>query len=442
MVADSKLLSICIPTYNGAKYIQNNIDIILKQIKEYNLLGVEIVVSDNCSTDKTPQIVTDYVQKFPNIIRYSRNDKNLGYGGNAMKLCDIANGRFIHLLGDDDFYSPNGLKRLYDVLVNNNDISVLVLSNYYLRNDHYGEIVTRKHLNKVYIKKDRIYKDNPDNFIIDVEDRAWPNTNLVFRKEYYKEIPDLSRFYKKDWLHLYILLYIAKKHPYCYLFADKQPIVLDRVGVQSWLNHTDGPRIYFNNLWVYSFANSLGYSPKVFDWYRQKLLTEYIKNITYRRSNNIFINIKYLIKYFKYWGDLPAYYTQFTPKFLMPIQSIFSIRNEIINSEKVKILTILGYRYIIKKIEQNLLESIHKFDESEIIIMQNSAGNLKQFVSGEFYSEMCNILTELENLNPVPESFKKKICKLRKRKLVPYALYIGDCYYFQYLLHKFNKKIG
>ena len=311
MITDSKLLSICIPTHNGGKYIQNNIDIIIKQIKDYNLSGVEIVVSDNCSTDNIPDIMREYQEKYPDIIKYNRNDENLGYDRNVMKCFEIAQGKFVHLFGDDDYYSPNGLKRLYDVLVNNESLSVLVLSNYYLRDDYYGLILSRIHLNDKYLFKDKKYINDSDNFIIDIEDRAWPNTNLVFRKEYFSKIPNLENFYKKDWIHLYMLLYVAKNWPNCYLFADKYPIVINRVGVQSWLNNHDGPRIYFNNLWIYSFADKLGYSKKVFDCYRKKLLSEYIKNINFRRSNNFFINLGYIIKYFWYWKDLNLFYTQF-----------------------------------------------------------------------------------------------------------------------------------
>ncbi len=74
--------------------------ILFKQIKNFNLSGVEIVVFDNCSTDN-----------IPDIIKYNRNDKNLGHDRNVMKCFEIAQGKFIHLFGDDDYYSPNGLKR-------------------------------------------------------------------------------------------------------------------------------------------------------------------------------------------------------------------------------------------------------------------------------------------------------------------------------------------
>ena len=256
------LLSICIPTYNGQKYIKHNIDIIIEQITKYHLNGIEIIVSDNCSTDSTPQIVKQIKEKYPNIIRYYRNKKNLGYDGNVMKLCTLAKGKFIHLFGDDDYFAPKGLVRLYNTLKEKSDLSILVLSNYYHRNDNYNEIVSRRGLQKIFSNKDRIYVNNSDNFIIDVEDRAWPNTNIVFRKEYFEQIPNIQQFYKTDWIHLYILLFIAKNGN-CYLFSDKHPIIIDRVGVQTWLNNDDGPRIYYHNLCTYSFANKLGYGNNV-----------------------------------------------------------------------------------------------------------------------------------------------------------------------------------
>ncbi len=440
MVADSKLLSICIPTYNGAKYIQNNIDIILKQIKEYNLSGVEIVVSDNCSTDEIPDIMKKYKEMYPDIIRYNRNEANLGYDRNVMKCCEIASGKFIHLFGDDDYYSPNGLKRLYDVLLNNEDLSVLVLSNYYLRNDYYGLIVSRKSLNEKFTIKDKIYNNDSDNFIIDVEDRAWPNTNLVFRKEYFNQIPDLEKFYKKDWIHIYILLYIAKNWPNSYLFADKYPIVINRVGVQSWLNNNDGPRIYFNNLWVYSFANKLGYSKRVFNWYRKTLLSEYIKNVTFRRSNNFFINIEYIVKYFKYWKDLYRFYTKFVREYLKPCQTVFSVKNEKVLSRKRKVLTILGCRFCLKEYEQPKIEFAHKFDESDILLFQNEKGNLRQFVTGDFYSEMNKNLEYFWQYKLVPEDFCKRVARLKNKKLISYSDYLSDCSYYQNILMHIDKK--
>src|SRR5574344_1247395 len=189
MNQDSKLLSICIPTHNGEKYIGHNIDIMINQIKEFDLSDIEIIVSDNCSTDKIPEIMNQYVELYPDIIKFNRNNKNLGFDGNVMKLCSMAKGKYIHLFGDDDFYAPTGLKRLHDVLINNENLSILVLSNFFLRETFYGSYCSRKGLNNRFIINDKIYDNDSNRFILDVEDRAWPNTNIVFRKEYYEQIP-------------------------------------------------------------------------------------------------------------------------------------------------------------------------------------------------------------------------------------------------------------
>ncbi len=442
MTADSKLLSVCIPTYNGAKYIGHNIDIIIEQIKKFDLSGVEIVVSDNCSTDNIPEIMKKYVETYPDIVRYSRNEKNLGYDGNVMKLCSIAQGRFIHLFGDDDFYSPSGLKRLYDVLKQNQDISVAVLSNSYLRQDYFDQIVFRQHLNTHFYVEDKHYINDSDNFIIDIEDRAWPNTNLVFRSDYFREIPDLERFYKTDWIHLYILLYIAQKHQNCYLFADKAPIVIDRVGVQKWLNNIDGPRIYFNNLWTYSFADELGYSPKVFEWYRKKLLSEYIKYMRYRRSHSFSINLKYISKYFKYYKDLPSFYFKFIPKFLKPLQTIFSIENEVEHAKKKKIITFLGKRFVVlSDMPIRELKFIHKLRDDELVMITNSNGNYKQFVKNSVYKEMYDMLNNLKQYAIFSNRFYKKIqFKYLYKKLIPYSMYLANCEEFAFIIKYTSKR--
>lgn len=438
----NKLLSICIPTYNGAKYIRKNIDTILEQINEYNLKDVEIVVSDNCSTDDIPKIMMEYSTKFPDIIKYSRNDENLGYDGNVMKCCAIASGKFVHLFGDDDYYAPEGLLRLHSVLEKEQELSVLVLSNLYLRDDNFQEIVTRKNLNEKFFIEDRKYIKDPDNFIMDIEDRAWPNTNLVFRKDYFYQIPNLNQFYKKDWIHLYILLYLAKNGKVCYLFADKYPIVVDRVGVQKWLNNSDGPRIYFNNLWTYSFANTLGYSKKVFNWYRRKLLSEYIKNIEFRRSENLLVNLKYVLKYFKYYWDVPSFYFVFIPKFLFykfPSQ-IFSIRNKYHHSRKIKekvfTFCFIDTRIAIKRVHT---EFMNLNLPPKALTFYNKNGQYFQVVPSYLLDEMIDYIVS-KGLLYKYKTFYRHLNLGRKQKYIYYSTYIKFIYCFQHIVKKLESQ--
>jgi glycosyltransferase involved in cell wall biosynthesis len=72
----SPLLSICIPTYNREKYLQECLESIVHQ-EGFNINDIEIVISDNASQDGTTKLVESFKQKYPNI-QYFRNAENIG----------------------------------------------------------------------------------------------------------------------------------------------------------------------------------------------------------------------------------------------------------------------------------------------------------------------------------------------------------------------------
>jgi len=76
-------LSIAIPTYNGETTIRVTLDSIVPQLEDC----VEIVISDNASSDETAEIVREYRAKYP-VIRYSRNDEALGQTETLPLQCD------------------------------------------------------------------------------------------------------------------------------------------------------------------------------------------------------------------------------------------------------------------------------------------------------------------------------------------------------------------
>ena len=62
------LLSICIPTYNRAEYLKKTLESIVWQ-RDFLSKDVEVVISDNCSTDDTASVVAKFVEKYPNKIK-------------------------------------------------------------------------------------------------------------------------------------------------------------------------------------------------------------------------------------------------------------------------------------------------------------------------------------------------------------------------------------
>jgi glycosyltransferase involved in cell wall biosynthesis len=107
-------LSICIPTYNRSTYLINTIESIITQ-QEFQLTDeVEIVVSDNCSTDNTQDVMNNYVSKYPNKIRYTRNTENI-LDKNYEKVLSYANGEVLKLHNDTLTLDKNSLCFLLEV---------------------------------------------------------------------------------------------------------------------------------------------------------------------------------------------------------------------------------------------------------------------------------------------------------------------------------------
>lgn len=106
------LLSICIPTYNRVLCLQQCLESITEQFKNPLILkNVEVVISDNASTDDTENLVKKYQEKFPNIL-YHKNIENIGIDRNILTVTEKANGNYVWLLGDDDALFPDAIAHI------------------------------------------------------------------------------------------------------------------------------------------------------------------------------------------------------------------------------------------------------------------------------------------------------------------------------------------
>lgn len=128
-------VSVCMPVYNGEDYIAESIESVLNQ----TFADFEIVVCDNCSTDKTEEIVSGY--KDPRIT-YLRNQKNLGLVGNANRCIEVANGEYVCILHHDDCMMPDNLSRKVRLLDEHPNVG-FVHSNLYLI-DSKGDVVSEE----------------------------------------------------------------------------------------------------------------------------------------------------------------------------------------------------------------------------------------------------------------------------------------------------------
>ncbi|MCX6720722.1 MAG: glycosyltransferase family 2 protein [Candidatus Staskawiczbacteria bacterium] len=114
------LISIAIPTYNRADFLKNLLNNIMPQVEEMNGL-VEICISNNDSNDKTHEVATSFREKYSDLIKYNKNQENIGADRNILKLMEMAQGDFIWTLGDDDLIIEGGIKMVVNFVDNKCD---------------------------------------------------------------------------------------------------------------------------------------------------------------------------------------------------------------------------------------------------------------------------------------------------------------------------------
>jgi len=102
-------ISVCIPTYNRAGYLAECVAAILRQ----TFADFEVVISDNASTDGTREFVSTL--RDPRV-RYVRNPANVGSRQNWNQCLELARGRYVAILHDDDTYEPMFLARTVQTL--------------------------------------------------------------------------------------------------------------------------------------------------------------------------------------------------------------------------------------------------------------------------------------------------------------------------------------
>ncbi len=113
--ADRPTLTIAIPTYNRARFLQLTMERIQAQRSALVPGQVELLVCDNHSGDGTPSILATAARSDPSI-RIVRNATNIGPDANMRTCFEQAQGRYVWILGDDDFPAPGLLERLLPLL--------------------------------------------------------------------------------------------------------------------------------------------------------------------------------------------------------------------------------------------------------------------------------------------------------------------------------------
>ena len=122
------LLTLGLPVYNGAQCIALTLQSIINALNTLSLEDkgqIEILVSDNASTDCTQEVVKRFIPNGTRI-HYVRNEKNLGYDGNIDSIVQKSEGQYVWFLGCGEQIKEDALSRLIYKLENTNYTNIVL----------------------------------------------------------------------------------------------------------------------------------------------------------------------------------------------------------------------------------------------------------------------------------------------------------------------------
>lgn len=211
------LLTIAIPTFNRVNSLRRSLGAIVRQIDamECGWEKIEVIVSDNCSTDETKQLVQEFRQR-SNII-YFRNSVNLGMEGNFLTCFEKANGNLVWTFSDDDIILDEALQQIVN-LINNKPVDIIYLHPKFL----FGELDS-------FSTKSVKFNINPvsaDYFALRANGLLSFLSAVIVNKDRYLSLrrDNNTRRYAGTWLAHYEWIYTLLSDGKFFYVADKSMI--------------------------------------------------------------------------------------------------------------------------------------------------------------------------------------------------------------------------
>ena len=118
-----KKISVVMTTYNGEKYVREQLDSLVRQTMQPD----EVLIFDDCSTDGTAELISRFIEEIrPDGWKLHVNAENLGWKRNFIRAMEAAEGEYVFLCDQDDIWRPDKIRDMVSVM--EEDPSILLLA--------------------------------------------------------------------------------------------------------------------------------------------------------------------------------------------------------------------------------------------------------------------------------------------------------------------------
>jgi glycosyltransferase involved in cell wall biosynthesis len=255
-----KTLSICIPTYNRASLLKDSLSAIVLSIPKDRRDFVEIVISNNDSSDNTKDIIDFYVESNPSILwKIVHQNPNIGPKNTAV-VTQYATGEFVWIISDDDIVLPHAIQDIFSVIDQHHEIDAMIIN-------YAGFQENPERLEKTVLKKLSGLLSDSEAF----EHLSTSITfisSLIYRRA---KVKLKEQFLENNLPHSYIFLDAIASGK---VYSQAEPLLAMRMGNSGGYDFYKVFVEMFEN--VLNYASSLGFDDQLVNKIRRKNLRTHI----------------------------------------------------------------------------------------------------------------------------------------------------------------------
>jgi glycosyltransferase involved in cell wall biosynthesis len=275
------LLTIGIPVFNGQKYINDTIESILKY--DFDPDEVEIIVSDNASTDRTVQIVNKH-----SIVKLFEHTENLGFDGNLHRIFTYARGKYVWAIGADDLVVGD-IDALLKLLRNPLDFGTIFIGGNGAFRDEY-EVV-----------------DVAEHFLLKSSFRSGFFPNNIIAKNLWMQC-EIQEFINSGWIHYAIVLQVIRFRA-SVLTRAQYVIENPRANeIKSWNSNGSGLLIGIKLVEIFQIMSRWGYNKKFRKKTKRVIKNSFPRVIIVAKMRGFKISSRLLSDFIRLFKEYPSFW--------------------------------------------------------------------------------------------------------------------------------------